>query len=427
MRSERPDLEVPGLVEHLFRHEAGRLVANLAASLGSRNLQLAEEVVQEAMIRALKLWPFQGVPAKPAAWLYRVARNLAMDRVRRDSNFGSKEVEIRRRLDAYTPPEESGMAREITDDQLRLVFLCCHPDLSRDARVALTLRLAAGFGVDEIARAFFTPKATIAQRLVRAQKKLRQSELEIEMPPPEELPARLDAVLEALYLMFNEGYVAHQGEDLVRTDLCVEALRLTDHITGVAGLETPAGHALLALMLFQASRLEARIDGAGELVPLERQERHRWNSRAIQRAFHHLERAASGERVTAFHLEAGIASHHAAAESFDQTDWPAILDLYDELRRVAPSPIVELNRTVALSRVEGLLSAVEALGALAQEPSLTGYYLFHATRADFLVRLGETAAAQSALRRAMNCPCTEPERRFLERRLMDLGAAPEAS
>ncbi|MEO1366488.1 MAG: sigma-70 family RNA polymerase sigma factor, partial [Acidobacteriota bacterium] len=410
---------VHGLVEHLFRHQAGRLVAILVRSFGGAHLQLAEEVVQEALVAALRRWPYSGVPEKPAAWLHRVARNRALDRLRRDGRFRDKEDQIIARFDRDTAPPEVALAGDISDDQLRLVFLCCHPELSEDGRAALTLKMVGGFSVDEIARAFFARRPAIAQRLVRAQKRIRDRGLELELPPPAELPARLDAVLEAIYLIFNEGYTAHRGEDLVRHDLCAEALRLVEHLVSVEALAVPKAYALAALLAFQASRLAARVDADGDLLPLEEQDRSLWDGGLIRRGFAHLDRAASGDVLTAYHLQAGIASLHAVAPSSAATDWRAVLGLYDRLRVLAPSPVVELNRAIAVARVEGLFAAIQALDAI-DDPKLSEYHLLHATRADVLRRLGDRDEAAAALRRAVRTAPTDPERRYLERRLAEL-------
>ncbi|MEM1177779.1 MAG: sigma-70 family RNA polymerase sigma factor [Acidobacteriota bacterium] len=420
---------VHGLVEHLFRHQAGRLVASLVRSFGSSHLQLAEEVVQEAMMAALKRWPYAGVPDQPAAWLHQVARNRALDRLRRDGRFRGREDAIRARLDLHTPPAESALSGEISDDQLRLIFLCCHPDLSADGRAALTLKLVGGFSVDEIARAFFAQRSTVAQRLVRAQKRIRDRGLELELPPPDQLPTRLDAVLEAIYLIFNEGYAAHRGDELVRRDLCAEALRLVEHLVTVESMASPAVRALAALLNFQGSRLNARVDAAGVLAPLELQDRSTWDGAMIRRGFAHLESAAAGDELSAYHLQAGIASHHALAPTDEATDWARILELYDLLRAVAPSPVVDLNRAVAAGRVHGPYAALAALDAI-DDPKLADYYLLHAARADALRRLGEKEASASALRRALAAAPTGPERRVLEKRLEELaseGASPQPS
>lgn len=416
--TERSTGEVHSLVDHLFRRSAGRMVAALTRVFGAADLDLAEEVVQEALARALQRWPFHGVPDDPEAWLLAVARNLALDRLRRRGTARSKEEALARAIAAAAGaadnrPPEPYLAGEPSDDQLRLVFLCCHPALGRDARVALTLKAACGFGVDEIAAAFLDKPATVAQRLVRAKRTLRERRPSFGLPPPQRLAARLDSVLEVLYLLFNEGYAAHGGGALVRAELCQEALRLTARLARLPDTARPEVHALVALMLFQSSRLPARLDGAGRLVLLADQDRGRWDPAAIAAAFRHLERAAAGERETAYHLQAAIASHHAAATSHESTDWPAILTLYDRLREIQPSPVVALNRAVAVAQVEGPAAALAALDAIAPH-TLATYAPYHATRAHLLADLDRPTEARAAYRRAAELAGSEPERRFLE-------------
>lgn len=408
---------VRGWVDHLFRREAGRMVAALTRSLGPARLDLAEEVVQEALVRALKRWPFHGVPDEPGAWLYRVAHNLALDRLRRDTTFQGKEAEIRRFLPASAEPEETRFEGEITDDQLRLIFLCCHPELPRDARVALTLKTVCAFSVPEIARAFLTRESTIAQRLVRARRRIRELRIPFEVPAPPELLGRLEAVLEVLYLTFNEGYGAHEGDQLVRADLCAEALRLASRLAELPATDRPVVHALAALLGFQASRLPARVDGDGDLLLLHEQDRSLWDRRRIAHAFAHFERAAGGDEVSEYHLQAAIAAHHASAPGVDETDWTAVLGLYDELYALNPSPIVALNRAVALARVRGPRAGLEALAAIDEHPSVEGYYLLPATRGELLLQVGEPEAAAKSYRQALERPCSEPERRFLAKKL----------
>lgn len=422
---------IPQLVDHLFRRESGRMVAALTRSFGPAHLGLAEEVVQDALIQALRRWPFHGVPEKPAAWLYRVARNLALDQLRRRSNFRGKEDAIRDRLEATAMASDLGdrptafLDGEITDDQLRLIFLCCHPELGRDQRVALTLKAVLGLTAREIARAFFTREPTVAQRIVRAQRRIRERHFPFEVPPPDEIPARLDTVLEVLYLAFNEGYGAHEGDDLVRADLCTESLRLVVQLGDLTPTDQPVVHALAALMEFQISRLPARIQrdahgGPGELVRLADQDRSRWDHAAIRRAFAHLERSARGDAQTTYHLQAAIAAHHAMAPSTSATDWSAILELYDRLMDLGPSPVIALNRAVAVARLEGPRAGLDAIDAIADHPAIADYYLLGATRGELAMQLGDTARAAEALRHALTCRCTAPERRFLERRLAAL-------
>ncbi|MEM9594870.1 MAG: DUF6596 domain-containing protein [Acidobacteriota bacterium] len=413
---------VHGLVDHLFRREAGRLVAALARSFGPAHLDLAEEVVQEAMLKALRVWPFHGVPERPAAWLYRVARNLALDRLRRGGTFRGKEGEIRRRLESRLggSAAEARFSGEITDDQLRLMFLCCHPVLSQGGRVALTLKAVVGFGVPEIARALLSGETAVAQRVARAKRKVRERGLTLDLPAAEALPARLDAVAEVLYLMFNEGYGAHAGENLVRADLCAEARRLVEQLAISPAVAGPELHALAALFAFQASRLPARVGADGELRRLAEQDRSLWDRSLLRRAFAHLERAAAGERMSGYHLQAAIAAQHAAAQSVETTDWRGILGLYDRLLALQPSPVVALNRAVALARVEGPGAGLAALDAIADHPAVAGYYLLPATRGDLLFDSGNLDGARRAFQEALALGCSDPERRFLERRLAEL-------
>lgn len=414
---------VPQLVDHLFRRESGRMVAALTRSFGPAHLALAEEVVQDALLQALRRWPFHGVPAKPVAWLYRVARNLALDQLRRHTTFRDKEADLRLRLEAAAAAAEHGaspqarMAGEITDDQLRLIFLCCHPELPRDSRVALTLKAVLGLSVREISRAFLSRDPAVAQRIVRAQRRIREGRFPFEVPAADDISNRLDAVLEVLYLAFNEGYGAHEGDRLVRSDLCREALRLTVCLATLPLTDRPAVHALAALMEFQSSRLPARLDGQGELVRLADQDRSLWDPRQVHRAFLHLERSTHGGEQTVYHLQAAIAAHHAAAPSASATDWASILGLYDQLLARNPSPVIALNRAVALARLRGPQAGLDAISDLPRSPAVAEYYLLGATRGELLTQLGRRDEAADAYRQALTCRCSAPERRFLERRL----------
>ena len=421
-----PD-SVAARLDHLFRQEAGRLVALLTRGFGAARMDLAEEMVQEAMVRALRRWPYHGMPEDPAGWLYRVARNLALDHVRRDATFREKEPAIRDRLPTVSPAPETGLAGDITDDQLRLVFLCCHPALPRDSRVALTLKTVGGFSAAEIARGFLAREATVAQRLVRAQRRIRELGLRFELPGEKELPERLEAVFDAIYLMFNEGYAGHGGDRWIRRDLCAEALRL---VVSLTRLQLPGfdvrlrarAHALASLLFFQASRLEARQDSAGGLVLLADQDRSLWDRRALRLGFAHLEKSGVGDRISPYHLQAHIASYHASAADDSGTEWSAILELYDQLARLEPTPVVLLNRAVAVAEVHGVEAALEAVAVLEQEVSLERYHLLHAVRADLLRRRGERAAAAEAYRRALELAGSTPERLFLGQRLAELEA-----
>ena len=401
--------EIATLVDHLFRREAGRMVAVLTRILGPAHLDLAEDVVQEALAQALRIWPFRGVPENPAAWLVQVAKNRALDALRRDASLLRKEEEIR----SWAASASGEPGGEELDDQLRMIFICCQPAVPAEARVALTLKTVGGFGVPEIARAFLVKEATMAQRLVRAKHRIRQAKLPFEVPPPRELPAALDSVLEVLYAMFNEGYSTHQGEELVRRDICLEAIRLVRLVAGHPALDTPRTHALAALLHLQGARLAARVDAEGNLLLLAEQDRSAWDRRMIADGFRHLDRAAQGDQLSVYHLEAGIAAIHASGS---ETDWPHILRLYDALLEIKPSPVVALNRAVALAMVEGPEAGLAALEPI----RLDDYYLLSATQGELYARAGRREEAAKAFRLALGMICPEPVRRRLTDRLREL-------
>jgi RNA polymerase sigma-70 factor (ECF subfamily) len=408
------------LVEHLFRHQAGRAVARLTRLLGPAHLGLAEDAVQEALIRALQSWPHDGVPGHAAGWLFRVAHNYAIDAVRRQKVFGDKAAAI---VDAITrsadiAPADIDVEAQLRDDELRMIFMCCHPSIPADVRVALSLKTIGGFSAREIARAFFVDEATVAQRLVRAKRQMRDRQLTLDFPGPLELAGRLDAVLDVLYLMFNEGYAAHEGDALIKQDLCLEALRL-GRLVASASIATPRTHALVALMAIQAARLPARVNDAGDLVLLGAQDRAQWDGQLLVVGFDHFNRSMSGHEETAFHVQAAIAATHARAARASDVEWPTILELYDHLLAIDASPIVALNRAVALGKVRGPAEALAAIAPLLRHRQLREYHLLLATRGEFLLELGRRADAATAFRDALACACSDPERRFLERRLRE--------
>ncbi len=411
------------LVEHLFRHRAGQMVATLTRIFGPAHLDLAEDVVQEALVKALRQWPFHGVPDHPAAWLVQVAKNRALDALRRDAALREKEAELRRWAEQTPANDAVADVDEIRDDQLRLMFMCCHEALPREARIALTLKTLGGFGVAEIARAFLVAEPAVAQRLVRAKRKIQEDKIPFTVPSgAADLPRRLDSVLEVLYLMFNEGYSAHQGENLVRRELVQEAMRLTGLLLEQAATRCPRVHALFALMLFQAARVPARVDEAGDLLLLADQDRSLWDRAMIQRGFAHLRQGGRGDELTEYHLQAGIASCHAMAESWQTTDWRQILSYYDMLLAISPSPVVCLNRAVAVAEVDGPLAGLDALGAIQNHPQLQSYYLLPATRGEFHRQAGDCRAAAACFRQALSLACSEPERRFLQAKLRSCAA-----
>jgi len=417
----RGDGRVELLVDHLFRRESGKMVSALTRVFGTHNLTLAEDVVQETLLQALRHWPFTGIPANAAGWLYQVARHKALDVIRRDASFrritaglgawsdgrGSDRVDIDRIV----------LDGEIEDDLLRMMFTCCHPVLPLESQIALTLRILCGFSAGEIAHALLASESTIEKRLYRAKQKIREARLAFEVPSGAELSARLRAVLSVLYLMFNEGYSASFSEYPIRKDVCLEAMRLCLLLTQHPAGADPATFALMALMCFHAARLDARVDGHGDLLVLRDQDRSRWNRALIVEGMDYLRRSGSGERVDEVHLEAGIAALHCLADSYDRTDWDGIIRLYDALLDLRPSPVVALNRAIAVAERDGPRAALDALEAILDEPVLRHYHLLPATLAELHLRLGHLDNATLHFRRALALTSSPTEKRFLERKL----------
>ena len=408
-------------VEEVYRSDWGRIVATLIGI--TRDFDLAEESAQEAFTAAVDQWRESGVPEFPRAWIIQTARHKAIDRIR-------GQARLKEKLESYAadgwapaieePDYDNG---EIPDDRLRLIFTCCHPALALEAQVALTLRTLCGLETDEIARAFLVSATTMAQRLVRAKRKIRDAGIPYTVPQTNDMADRLDAVLTAIYLVFNEGYAATRGGPLVRTDLCAEAIRLGRLVRTLMAPQPPAeATALVALMLLHDARRDARLDAAGDLVVLEQQDRGRWDRRQIAEALPLVDEALGGGPGP-FALQAAISAVHCRAGRAEDTDWPQIVRLYDLLERLQPSPIVSLNRAVAVAMASGPEAALEIVDRLAAAGDLDNYHLLHAARADLLRRLRSAAEAAKSYRRALELVTNDSERRFLERRLREVQAA----
>ena len=411
--------DVRTTIDAIYRAESRRVLATLIRLLG--DFDLAEEALHDAFTAAVERWPEEGAPNNPRAWLVSAGRFKAIDRLRRRSRFDASLVEVAERLWSTTAPAADVDDEQVEDDRLRLVFTCCHPALAADAQVALTLREVCGLTTEEIARAFLTPAPTLAQRIVRAKAKIRDARIPYQVPARADLPARLDTVLHVVYLVFNEGYSASSGATLTRHDLSSEAIRLGRLLVEL--LPEPEATGLLALMLLHDARRAARTSPAGELILLEDQDRTRWDRAQIDEGCALVEQALGSRRFGPYTLQAAIAAVHAESPDAESTDWRQIVGLYDVLLRADPSPVVELNRAVAVAMLEGPEVGLCLVDAILARGELTEYYLAHSARADLCRRLGRTADAAAAYERALSLTRQEPERRFLERRLAVIGIA----
>lgn len=416
----QPTADPYGTVETVFRIESPRVIAAVARIV--RDIGIAEELAQDALVAALEQWPRDGVPDNPGAWLMAAARHRAVDLIRRRENYARKLAEIGRDLETTAPPEEPSDPEDIDDDLLRLVFTTCHPVLSPQARIALTLRLLGGLTTPEIARAFLVPESTVAQRIVRAKRTLATRNVAFEVPYGPDREARLGSVLDVIYLIFNEGYAATAGDDWLRPALCEDALRLARVLSGLMPKE-PEVHGLTALLEFQASRTAARTGPLGEPVLLKDQNRRRWNRMLIARGITALSRAdatATGAPGP-YALQAAIAACHAHAYTYEETDWKTIATLYGLLSARSPSPVVELNRAVAVSMADGPEPALRIVDTIAAEPALREYHLLPSVRGDLLLRLGRTAEARAEFERAAALTRNEREREMLLKRAATAG------
>lgn len=413
----KPDREVSGLVEHLFRHQYGELVARLCSAFGPNRLELIEDVVQESLMQALRHWSFRGLPDDPQSWLMTVARNRAIDVFRQEQRRAKSSLAIEDALYQQFNMSRAGFRRELSDDVLRLMFVCCDDSLSGESQVAIILKMLCGFSVNEIARAFLTKPTTVAQRLTRAKKALKRIDIE-QFNNSVFDSDRLESVLTAIYLVFNEGYNASSGDSLIRHELVAEAIRLVSMLAAHPAGDRPEVHALAALILLQAGRLPGRCDAEGNFVSLRDQDRERWNRNLISIGMKHLQLSAAGKRVSAYHLEAGIAACHVTAHSYESTNWEQILFYYNALIALNNSPLVALNRCVAIAEVHGDQAGLSELRESGLKyPQLSTYYLYHATLGELLGRCGDYENARVAYVAARDLTSSEPERRFLSRRI----------
>ena len=412
--------ELSRTIETLYRSESGRVLATLVRLLG--DLDLAEESMHEAFATALESWTLAGIPDKPRPWLISTARFKAIDAMRRRARFDGAQRDLVAHMESRVNDAPSGNEEigdeEIEDDRLRLIFTCCHPALPPEGQVALTLREICGLTTEEIARAFLVTPATLAQRIVRAKAKIRETPIPYEVPTPQELPERLDAVLHVIYLVFNEGYSAAAGAEVTRAELTGEAIRLGRLLTDLQ--PEPEVIGLLSLMLLQESRRAARTSPTGELILLENQDRSLWNRKQIAEGVALLEKALNSHRFGSYTLQAAIAAVHAKAESVAATDWRQIVALYNQLVRIHPSPVAHLNRAVAIAMRDGPEAGLAHIDAVLEHGELANYYLAHSARADMYRRLGRTAEARSSYEKALALNQQEPERQFLQERIRQL-------
>jgi RNA polymerase sigma-70 factor (ECF subfamily) len=422
---EHSTQQIRELLDSLYRVDSGRILATLIRLLG--DFDLAEEAMHEAFAAALSLWPNNGVPNNPRPWLISTARFKAIDTLRRRARFDASQDDLARSLEAQWSSAESSneadsLEGKVEDDRLRLIFTCCHPSLAPEARVALTLREVCGLTTEEIAKAFLVTPATLAQRIVRAKAKIRETPIPYEVPTPQELPERLGAVLQVIYLVFNEGYSAAAGAEVTRAELTGEAIRLGRLLTALQPNPEPEPEVLglLALMLLQESRRAARTSPTGELILLENQDRRLWHRPHIEEGLALLEKALKSRRFGAYTLQAAIAAVHAEAKSVAATDWRQIVAIYDQLVRIQPSPVVNLNRAVAIAMRDGPEAGLAHIDAVLAHGELANYYLAHSARADMCRRLGRTAEARSAYEKALALTQQEPERQFLQERIRQL-------
>jgi RNA polymerase sigma factor (sigma-70 family) len=414
--------KIKQLIDHLFRHESGRLVSVLTRIFGADNLDLAEDVVQDSLVEAISQWTYKGVPEKPSAWLFMVARNKALNIINREKYKRKYSSDVVHFLQSEWTAEPAlnhiFSEQQILDDQLRMMFTCCHPSISVDSQVALTLKTLCGFSIAEIAKAFLTTDENINKRLVRARQKIREDKIPFEVPEGNILESRLDAVLETIYLLFNEGYSASTGSDVIRFELCEEAIRLSEIIAAHEALKNKSNvHAVLSLMYLNASRFKSRTDDQGNILVMAEQNRALWDYSLMQKGFYYLEKSTSHKGLSIYHFLAAISAYHCAAKDFESTDWNSILSLYDKLMEIDPSPVILLNRAIVISKVNGALQGLHELEKIKSSPALNSYHLFHSTRAEFYMQIAEFEKASQCLEKAIELSSLPAEKELLKKKL----------
>jgi RNA polymerase sigma factor (sigma-70 family) len=415
-------IEINSLIDHLFRHETGKMVAVLTRIFGPEHLDLAEDVVQDSLVEAIKQWSWKGIPEDPSAWLFRVAKNKAINIINREKykrQYASDIIHLLQSEWTVQPAVDYLFSeQEIKDDQLRMMFTCCHPSISYDSQVALILKTLCGFSIPEIAKAFLTNEENISKRLVRARQKIRESNIPFEIPDSSAIQKPLHTILETIYLLFNEGYSASTGPDLIRYEVCEEAIRLASLIAEHPAIQDKTNtFALLALMQLNASRFKARLGEDGQILTLEQQDRSQWDFELMKKGFVNLDKSVNGSGISIYHILASISSYHCSSRDYASTNWQGILSLYDKLIETDHSPVVLLNRAVALSKVQGPAEAIAELEKLQNEPALKAYHLFYSVQAELLMELGRFPEAAVMFRSAIGFSMLESEKKFLENRL----------
>jgi len=405
---------VPVLIDHLFRHESGKMVAVLTKLLGFTNLEAAEDIVQDTLLKAMNTWAYKGIPENPAAWLYKVAKNKAIDFLRREKRIREINPLLQSEYTLTSSVQQLFLDNEIADSQLRMIFASCHPSIPEDAQIALTLKMLCGLSTQEIATAYLTNEETIAKRIYRAKEKIRSEKIPLDVPGGTELTERLETILRTLYLLFNEGYNSSRPDLLIRDDLCFEAIRLCHLLSQQKQTALPRTLALLSLMCFQASRLPARLDDQGNIILLREQDRGKWNRELIGQGLYYLDLATDGTEVTTYHLEAAIASLHAVAPDFEKTDWKSLYDLYETLYVLNPSPVIALNKAIASAYA---ISKQNALAEMLQIRGLENYYLYYASAGEMYYELGDTQTAKKYFEKASRMTRSNTEHELLLRKI----------